>query len=80
MPLIATWMELEVIILREINQIEKGHISHDIPYIWNLNELLRNSKRLADLENEWMINTGKRGRGRLGVWDGRVYTLLLFSK
>lgn len=45
-----------------------------------LMSFLRNSKRLADLENEWMINTGKRGRGRLGVWDGRVHAHCCFFK
>ena len=72
-------MELEVIILREINQIEKD-IYHMIFLRYGiLLSFLQNSKRLTDLENEWMINTGKRGRGRLGVWDGRVHTAACFK-
>ena len=33
MPLAATWMDLEIIILREVSQIKT---SYDITYMWNL--------------------------------------------
>ena len=33
MPLAATWMDLEIIILSEISQIK---ISDDITYMWSL--------------------------------------------
>ena len=32
MPLVATWMDLEIIILSEVRQ---RHISYDITYMWN---------------------------------------------
>ena len=35
MPFAATWMDLEIIILSEVNQTEKD-ISYDITYMWNL--------------------------------------------
>ena len=35
MPFVATWMELETLILSEISQKEK-QIPYDITYIWNL--------------------------------------------
>ena len=35
MPLVATWMDLEIIILREVSQTEKDKY-HNIAYMWNL--------------------------------------------
>ena len=44
MPFAATWMDLEIIILREVSQTEKDKIPYDITYMWNLkydtNELI----------------------------------------
>ena len=34
LPFAATWMDLEIIILREVSQIEKNR--YDIAYTWNL--------------------------------------------
>ena len=43
MPFAATWMDLEIIILSEVNQTEI-QISYDIAYVWSLkydiNELI----------------------------------------
>ena len=43
MPFAATWMDLEIIILSEVNH-RKRQISYGITYIWNLkndtNELI----------------------------------------
>ena len=36
MPLAATWMGLEIVILSEITQDRERQISHDITYTWNL--------------------------------------------
>ena len=35
MPFVATWMELEILILTEVRQT-KTQISYDITYLWNL--------------------------------------------
>lgn len=35
MPFAATWMHLEILILSEVNQKEKG--KYHITYMWNLN-------------------------------------------
>ena len=37
MPFAATWMDLEIIILSEVNQRQ---ISYDITYMWNLKKKL----------------------------------------
>ena len=59
MPFSATWMDLEIVLLREISQIEK-EISYHILYMWNLkrndtNEHTCKAKRLTDLINEFMV-------------------------
>ena len=36
MPLAATWMDLEIVILSEITQDRERQISYDITYTWNL--------------------------------------------
>ena len=36
MPFAATWMDLEMIILREVNQAEKADATQDVTYMWNL--------------------------------------------
>ena len=35
MPFVATWIELEIIMLNEISKKERK-ISYGIPYMWNL--------------------------------------------
>ena len=56
-------------------------ISHDVTYIWNLNECykwtyLQNRNRLTDIENQFMATKGERkGRDKLGVWD-YIYTTI----
>ena len=35
MPFRATWMDLDIVILREVSQTGE-HISYDIAYMWNL--------------------------------------------
>ena len=35
MPFIATWMQLEIIILSEVSKTKKDKLSYDITYMWN---------------------------------------------
>ena len=37
MPIAATWMQLEILILSEVSQKEKRHVSYDVTYMCNLN-------------------------------------------
>ena len=36
MPFAATWMQLEIIILREVKSERERQIPYDITYMWNL--------------------------------------------
>ena len=68
MPFVATWMDLEIIILREVSQTEKDKY-HMISLIRNLKKmiqmnLLQNRNRVTDLENELMVmGWGEGGAG-----------------
>ena len=63
MPLVATWMDLEVIILSEVSQ--KRQIPYDITYMWNLkyntNEHICETNRLTDIENRLVVAKGDQG-------------------
>ena len=69
MPFAATWMDLVIIMLDEVSQIDKGEISYDVTYTWNLKikwykwTYFQNESRLIDLENKFMITKGERFRG-----------------
>ena len=54
MPIVATWMDLEIIILSEVR---KKQIPYDITYMWNLKKgykwtYLQNRSRITDVENK----------------------------
>ena len=36
MPFTATWIQLEVLILNEVNQKKKRQTQYDITYMWNV--------------------------------------------
>ena len=72
MPLAATWMNLEIIILSEVSQMEKD-ISYNITYMWNLKENDTNEliyKREADSQmqktNLWLPGRKVGGWGEIG--------------
>ena len=75
MPFIATWMHLEIIILSEVSQKEKGKY-HMISHTWNLiystNEFTE--KKIMDLENRLVVAKGEEEGGgwigNLGLIDG----------
>ena len=63
MPFAATWMDLEVIILSEVNQRKTNIIWYHMQnlkknrYKWTY---LQNRNRLTDLENKLMVTKGER--------------------
>ena len=65
LPLAATWMDLENIILSEVRSDRERQLSY-ITCMWNLknstNELIYKSRnRLTDIKNKLMVSKGKRG-------------------
>ena len=59
MPFVATWMDLEIIILREISQRKMSIIQYHLY-----------GNRLTDLENKLMVTKGIQGKeDKLGIWD-----------
>ena len=61
-PFAAMWMDPEIIILSEINQMEKD--KYHITYVWNLrktdtNELIYKTERIT--ENKLMVIKGEKG-------------------
>ena len=70
MPFAATWMDLDMIILSEVNQRQ---VSYDITYMWDLK---KNDSNAFIYKTEIDIHTKKRNlwipkgeRDKLGVWD-----------
>ena len=75
MPSAATWMDLEIIILSEVNQTEKD-IPCDITYMWNLkkndtNELIYKTKTDSQTQktNLWLPRGKEERKDKLGIWD-----------
>ena len=68
MPFAATWMDLEIIILSEESQIEKGKY-HMISLTCGILKekkktqltYFQNRKTLTDTENKFMVTKGVRG-------------------
>ena len=48
MPFAATWVQLEIITLREVGQTEKDKYTYDITYMWNLKSKQRNEYNKTD--------------------------------
>ena len=68
LPLAATWMYLEIIILSEVKSDRERQISYDITLMWNLKKgykwtHLQNRNRLTDLENQFMVTKSNMGEG-----------------
>jgi hypothetical protein len=67
-PFAAPWMDLEMIILREVRRTP-----YSITYVWSLrkdtNELTQNRNKLTDIENKHGYQRERREREKLRVWD-----------
>ena len=77
MPLAATWVDLEIIILSEVNQKEKDKYHVITLNMWNLKfdkwTYLWNKNNLADIENRHVVATGQKWIGSLGLADANDY-------
>ena len=72
MPFVATWMEVEILILSEVSQKEKGKY-HMIPLIPRIQYMAQinfsTEKKIVDLENRLVVVKGDREEeGGLGIW------------
>ena len=77
LPFVATWMDLEGIMLSEISQTEKK-TPHDFTYMWNLenktNEHTKqNRNRLIDTENKLVVARGDGGWWGMNKTDEENY-------
>ena len=70
MPFVATWMDLEIIILSEVSQRKKGkhHVSLYVESKKMIKmNLLQNRNRLTDFENKFVVTKGDRLGLRTGI-------------
>ena len=70
MPSAATWMDLEIIILSEVNQTENNKY-HMISLICGIYELIYKTETDSQTwkTNLWLPNRKGGGRDKLGGWD-----------
>ena len=64
MPFVATWMDLEIILLSEVKSERERQIPYII-YMWSI-KYDTNRNRLTGIENKFMITKG-RGCGEKGI-------------
>ena len=65
-PFVATWMQLEIIILSEVRQRKTNIIYHlytESEKKWYKWTYLQNRNRLTDIENKLMVTKGESGVG-----------------
>ena len=66
MPFVATWIQLQIIILSEVKSERESQISYDITYMWNLkyetNELIYKTDLQTQRIDLWL----PRGKGDRG--------------
>ena len=72
MPLAATWMDLEIIILSEISQRKTNIIWYHI-YVESKKMIqwtyIQNRNRPTDIKSNLWLPKGKGWRDKLGGWD-----------
>ena len=81
MPFAATWIQLEILILREVIQTEKDKY-HMISLIcgiliWHKRTHLQNRNRFTDIENRLAVAKGERGGNGMD-WEFQVSRCKLF--
>ena len=68
MPFVATWMDLENIMLSEISQTEKDKYHYVITYMWNLKTNTNESIYKTETDSQTQKTNSGYQRGR---WEGR---------
>ena len=82
MPFVATWMELEILILTEVRQT-KTQISYDITYLWNLkygtdDPIYKTETDRGQGEQTYSSQVGVGWDGQ-GVWGFWIQTTVIFG-
>ena len=78
MPLVATWIQLEILILSEVSQKER-QLPYDITYMQNLkydtSEPIYQTERLTYMENRLVVAKGREvgWLGSLGLVDANLH-------
>ena len=71
---VATWIQLEIIILSKVNQKEKDKY-HMLSHIWNLKYGTNEPNRYINIENRIVIakrqREGVEGTGNLGLINAK---------
>ena len=73
-PFAATWTDLDIIILSEVSQTDKGQIPYDIIYMWNLKKWYNQTFLETDLQTQKTSSSSPKETGggrcdKLGGWD-----------
>ena len=75
-PLAATWMDLEIIILNEVKSERERQIPYDITYMWNLNYDINQFIYKIEMDSQaqrtdlWLPKG--RGGGEVIYWEFRT--------
>ena len=68
MPLAATWMDLEIIILTKVSQTKERQVSYGIAYMWNLKKKMTQTNLFIKQKQTYRLrerNYGyQKGKGR----------------
>ena len=79
MPFVATWVDLEIIILSEVSQKDKYHmLSLCVECkIWHKWTHLQNRNRRTGVQNRLVVTKGeeKWGTDGSGIWDYQMQTI-----
>ena len=74
MPFTATWMQLEILILRKVKSERERQILYDLTYMWNLkygkNEPI--NKTQTDSQTQGIYLWLPEGSGEGEVWTGSL--------
>ena len=85
MPLAATWLDLEVIVLNEVSwtKTDRYHmisLIHRLFKKWYKRAYVEKGKEPTDVENELMVTKGKGGEGINQELETNTYTLLCLKQ
>ena len=73
MPFVATWMDLEIIILSEVRQKKTNiicyHLYVESKKMIQMNLFTKHKHSQTQKTNLWLSKGKGWGRGKLGIWE-----------